>query len=546
MSMAHSATNGDPAKRYGMTVDVNRCVGCQTCTIACKHANDTTPDVQWRSVLDVEQGEYPDVQRFFLVVGCQHCAEPPCVPVCPTGATAQRADGLVTMDHDLCIGCAYCAVACPYQARTIVHDDSHYFETKTRQEQQTAHPERIGTIQKCTFCIDRIDEAETAGRTPGEDLEVTPVCAASCIAEAIKFGDFNDPDSVVSKLTAERRTLQLNDYLGADPQIKYLYEIPGAISSDASEQAIADRQDAVEKDETSPLNGPLQTFWDFRAAMNFIMGGIGSGLIVIAALAGLDGQVQEMNMPWLFAAGGLSIAIGLLFVFMEIGRKERFWYAILRPQTSWMTREVWVVAILYPLIAANLVVSSPALWLATGAAGAAFLYCQGQIIFAAKGIPAWRAPIIPVMIIATGLTEGSGAAILILAALGEATAPKALAMIGCVFAVITAILWMTYVGRARAYRIPFRSREVLLSINEIVVMWWAVAALVLVAALIASPSIGYAAFSAALLIGAGVLWKFTVIVRASYQQGFVLPEAVGRGSGSFAAPARLDGYKRAA
>ena len=546
MSVAHSATDGSTAKRYGMTVDVNRCVGCQTCTIACKHANDTTPDVQWRSVLDVEQGEYPDVQRFFLVVGCQHCAEPPCVPVCPTGATAQRADGLVTMDHDLCIGCAYCAVACPYQARTIVHDDTHYFDTKTRQEQHTAHPERIGTIQKCTFCIDRIDEGEATGLTPGDDLEVTPACAASCIAEAIKFGDFNDPDSVVSKLTSERQTLQLNDFLGTDPQIKYLYEIPGAITSNVSKETVTNRQDAIEKDTTSPLNGPLQTFWDYRAAMNFIMGGIGSGLIVVTALAGVDTQIHSGDVPLLFVAGGLIIAIGLLFVFMEIGRKERFWYAILRPQTSWMSREVWVVALLYPLIAANLIVSSPALWLTTGATAAAFLYCQAQILYAGKGIPAWRVPLVPLLIIATGLTEGSGGAILALAALGEQTVPRALAMFACVLAVITAVLWMTYVGRAKANRIPLRSREVLLSVNEIVVIWWAVAALVLAACLIASPLIGYAAFSSALLIAAGILWKFTVIVRASFQQGFVLPQAIGRGSGTYAAPARLDGHRRAA
>ena len=76
--------------RWGMTIDINRCVGCQTCTIACKHWNDTLPDIQWRRVIDVEQGEYPNVQRQFLVTGCQHCAEPPCVPVCPTGATRQR------------------------------------------------------------------------------------------------------------------------------------------------------------------------------------------------------------------------------------------------------------------------------------------------------------------------------------------------------------------------------------------------------------------------------------------------------------------------
>ncbi|MSP96866.1 MAG: 4Fe-4S dicluster domain-containing protein, partial [Betaproteobacteria bacterium] len=170
----------DPAKRWGMVIDLNRCVGCQTCTIACKQTNDTPPGVQWRRVIDIEQGKFPDVERLFLVTGCQHCAEPPCVPVCPTGATRQRADGLVTMNYDTCIGCGYCAVSCPYDARTIVHEAKGYYSdtTLTRQEQATAHPERIGVAQKCTFCQDRIETGMAQGLVPGVDPEATPACSA--------------------------------------------------------------------------------------------------------------------------------------------------------------------------------------------------------------------------------------------------------------------------------------------------------------------------------------------------------------------------------
>ena len=546
MSLTEANVTSHPPKRYGMTVDVNRCVGCQTCTIACKHANDTPPGVQWRSVLDVEQGDYPDVQRFFLVVGCQHCADPPCVPVCPTGATAQREDGLVTMDHDLCIGCAYCAVACPYQARTIVHEDTHYFGTKTRQEEQTAHPERIGTVQKCTFCIDRIDEAEQSGLTPGEDLAVTPACAGSCIAEAIKFGDFNDPQSEVSRLAKGRRTFQINDFLGTDPQIKYLYEVPGAIPEGVSQAKLARAQDQAELSPSSPLAGPLQTFWDYRAAMNFIMGGMGSGMIVSTALAGLDGAVASGLIPQLFVFAGIIIAIGLLFVLMEIGRKERFWYALFRPQTSWMTREVWIVGALYPLIAANLIWSTPALWLATGLAGAAFLFCQAQILFAGKGIPAWRAPLVPAMIILTGLTEGTALALLAHGVVSLDPMPPSLILLAAMLALGTLILWMTYVGSARRNGIPALARKVILAINEIVVMAWAAGIVVLIAGLIAVATGNFVLIGALLLVGAGTIWKFTIITRAAYQQGFVLPQAPGRGSGTWAAPARLDGYGRAA
>ena len=106
--------------RWTMIADLRRCVGCQTCTASCKHTNDTPPMIQWRKVLDIESGEYPDVQRTFMPVGCMHCADPPCMEVCPSTATKQRPDGIVTIDYDICIGCSYCMVACPYQARSKV------------------------------------------------------------------------------------------------------------------------------------------------------------------------------------------------------------------------------------------------------------------------------------------------------------------------------------------------------------------------------------------------------------------------------------------
>ena len=103
--------------RWAMIADLRRCVGCQTCTAACKQANGTPPGVQWRRVLDLEVGEYPEVKRAFVPVGCMHCDDPPCMHVCPSTATRKRSDGIVTIDPELCIGCAYCAVACPYEAR---------------------------------------------------------------------------------------------------------------------------------------------------------------------------------------------------------------------------------------------------------------------------------------------------------------------------------------------------------------------------------------------------------------------------------------------
>jgi phenylacetyl-CoA:acceptor oxidoreductase 27-kDa subunit len=102
--------------RWGMVVDLSRCVGCQTCTIVCKLDNGTPPNIYWRLVRDVEVGRYPNVKRFFLPLQCMHCAEPPCL-ICPTTATQKRKDGI---DYSKCIGCGYCILACPYDARWLI------------------------------------------------------------------------------------------------------------------------------------------------------------------------------------------------------------------------------------------------------------------------------------------------------------------------------------------------------------------------------------------------------------------------------------------
>ncbi len=206
--------------RYVMVADLNRCVGCQTCTAACKHTNATPPEIQWRKVLDIEFGEFPDVERVFMPVGCQHCADPPC----PTTATGQRADGIVTIDYDLCIGCGYCAVACPYQARYKVDKPSFaYGDEPTASEAARFDEKRIGVAQKCTFCSDRIDEGLANGLTPGVDPDASPGCVNSCIANALHFGDIEDEQSNVSQLLAENAWFQMHEELETKPGFYYLW-----------------------------------------------------------------------------------------------------------------------------------------------------------------------------------------------------------------------------------------------------------------------------------------------------------------------------------
>lgn len=556
-----------------MVIDVNRCVGCQTCTIACKHWNDTLPDIQWRRVIDVEQGEYPNVQRQFLVTGCQHCAEPPCVPVCPTGATRQREDGLVTMDYDVCIGCGYCAVACPYQARTIAHEILGYYDGEiTRQEKAVFDEGRIGVAQKCTFCIDRVDSGLEAGLTPGLDPDATPACSAACIASAITFGDYNDPDSNVSQLVRDNPAFQMHEELGTDPQIKYLYTTPAV---PGREPEAADISDDRLADPANPLVGKLQTFWDWRAAMNWMFGGAGAGFVVAAWLASIAvpaDAAAEYGL-WLsaaqFAGAGL-MAIGLFFVFLKIGRKMRFWRAVSRPQTSWMTRELYVVAIFGIAVLLGIATQHPAAQAVAALAALGFLGCQAMILYRARGIPVWRHRLMPWMIVATGLFEGFAllmpafalsigllAAFQLLVPL-EIFVFSALALqtmqTGGVVVIVLALanlaLWTAYRRSAAATGIGPLARAVLAKVyRRVLILGTGLPAILYLTGLIALGmgqtgtrlAIGVWLAGSILAIFGGVYWKFMVVARASYQQGFAMPKQPHRGSGSRAAPPRLDG-----
>lgn len=212
--------------RWAMVADLRRCVGCQTCTAACKHANATPPGVQWRRVLDMEFGEYPDVKRAFVPTGCQHCDDAPCVQVCPTTASKKRADGIVTIDYDLCIGCSYCIVSCPYQARFKSDRPSFAYgkPIESESKRKTDTEKRLAVATKCTFCVDRIDAGLEQGLTPGVDPEATPACANACIAEALTFGDLDDPDSKVSRLLAENEHFRMHEELGTGPGFFYLWD----------------------------------------------------------------------------------------------------------------------------------------------------------------------------------------------------------------------------------------------------------------------------------------------------------------------------------
>ena len=176
--------------------DLNRCVGCLACSVACKAVNNVPIGSYWNKVLRIgpslKEGATSshDVEMYYLPVSCQHCDNPECVSVCPTGASYKRDDGVVLVDHSRCIGCQYCVMACPYGVRA-------YDTSKDK-----------GVIEKCTMCAHLIDKGEK------------PACVKHCPGQARKFGDLDDPESDVSKLRAAKKTYKLKD-VGNHPGVDY-------------------------------------------------------------------------------------------------------------------------------------------------------------------------------------------------------------------------------------------------------------------------------------------------------------------------------------
>jgi phenylacetyl-CoA:acceptor oxidoreductase subunit 1 len=210
--------------RWGMVIDLRKCIGCRACASACKQTNEVRRDL-WRRVVDCGISGPPERQRTFLPMSCVHCSEPPCLEVCPTTATYRRPDGIVDVHYELCIGCGYCVVACPYMARTIIFPNQSGFKAgpSSREPDMAARNlNHIGVATKCNFCLPRVDAGLAQGLQPGLDPEATPACVIACSTNTLHFGDLDDPDSEVSQLIRENKTARLQEELSTDPSVYYI------------------------------------------------------------------------------------------------------------------------------------------------------------------------------------------------------------------------------------------------------------------------------------------------------------------------------------
>jgi len=201
--------------RWGMVVDLKRCIGCNACSVACKQENTTPDGTLFTKTVSEEIGTYPNVTRVYIPLICNHCEDPPCERVCPTGATYTTEDGIVLVDENKCIGCGACHTACPYKNRYILSKEPFkkglYKQGVLTPFEKQGYPRYVtGTAVKCTFCHERV----AAG--------LDPACVTTCPTDARIFGDLDDPQSKVRKLIQSRKGVQPLAQHNTKPKVFYI------------------------------------------------------------------------------------------------------------------------------------------------------------------------------------------------------------------------------------------------------------------------------------------------------------------------------------
>ena len=442
-------------KNYGFVIDNRKCIGCHACSTACKSENEVPLGVYRTWVKYVETGTFPDSRRHFQVTRCNHCANPPCVRICPTEAMYQRADGIVEFDANICIGCKGCMQACPYDA-IYIDPESH-------------------TASKCHFCAHRVE------------VGLEPACVVVCPEQAIIAGDMNDPHSFISQTLAQQAVTVRKPEQGTAPKLFYingkdvtlhptatertpatymwadvipLHDDNGHLNNNqpvsvqtkahntrwASSETAAStpRSTSVRIPQTQgqPANGPIQfgakmaehmvqvaynaqhkVPWHWPVPAYLVTKGIGTGLFMLLALLwGLN--LVPFDGLTAVVSGFLSLLfIGLttLLLVADLERPERFLYILIRPQwKSWLTRGAvllisfstllilwWLFEIGAYLNNYDAPIRSLFLWvgfpLGLGVAVyTAFLFAQ------AEGRDLWQSPLLPFHLVVQAFMAGSG------------------------------------------------------------------------------------------------------------------------------------------
>ena len=231
--------------KWGMAVDLDRCIGCEACVIACQSENNiplNTEDIfnqrrsiEWIRIERYWEGEFPNVKARFLPVLCQHCDNAPCEPVCPVYATYHNDQGLNVQVYNRCIGTRYCQNNCPYHVRFFNFWEPEWPDSLENQLNPDVTVRSRGIMEKCTFCVQRIRRSTRDAEREGRGLpdgELQPACVQACPTDTLVFGDLNDPNSRVSRLAKDSRHYRLRESLGTEPNVIYLKKVDSSVEED--------------------------------------------------------------------------------------------------------------------------------------------------------------------------------------------------------------------------------------------------------------------------------------------------------------------------
>jgi len=223
--------------RWGMVIDLDRCNGCQGCEVACRAENNVpvcgpkaaeeNRTISWMRVVAEVEGEWPDLRTRFMPRPCMQCERPPCTAVCPVRATSIDSEGIVGQIYARCIGCRYCANACPYTVKSFNWRKPEFPDSTKPMLNPDVSTRPVGVIEKCTFCHHRLQRAREQARAENRPLreeDYVPACAESCPTGAIVFGDLDNPDHRVAQLVKDPRAFRLLEALGTQPKVYYLIE----------------------------------------------------------------------------------------------------------------------------------------------------------------------------------------------------------------------------------------------------------------------------------------------------------------------------------
>jgi Fe-S-cluster-containing dehydrogenase component/formate-dependent nitrite reductase membrane component NrfD len=327
---------------YGFIIDNRKCIGCHACTVACKAEHEVPVGVNRTWVKYIEKGSFPDTRRLFSVMRCNHCADAPCVEICPVTALFTRKDGIVDFDDRRCIGCKACTQACPYDA-LYMHPDTH-------------------TSAKCNYCTHRVD------------IGLEPACVNVCPEHAIISGDMDNPETEISKLLARETVSVRKPEKGTKPKLFYIDGDKASLDpteanpdtdymwssqrygvghyAKFAEKKLAEKQiskpvqiEPLEKKPRRVYDAPNKgVLWGWEVSAYILTKAIAAGAFLVPVTADYFVDVRSQTKLISAFVGLIFLAITGALLVMDLGRPERFIYTLLRPQwKSWLTRGAYII-----------------------------------------------------------------------------------------------------------------------------------------------------------------------------------------------------------